>query len=149
MVSSHSKVQPDCQVTLSTIHSSKGMEFDRVILIDMLDGQLPSAKAIEQRMNGELTLFEEEARLFYVGATRAKNHLEILTSLSLRQRDGYAVPIYPPDYLSSIGDHCQGWTKRCLITLETASIIGIIPQALSFRWTRRKGIWWCILIDMG
>ena len=80
VVSSHSKVQPDCQVTLSTIHSSKGMEFDRVILIDMLDGQLPSAKAIEQRMNGELTLFEEEARLFYVGATRAKNHLEILTS---------------------------------------------------------------------
>jgi len=82
IVTKHSQKTDDCRVTLSTIHSSKGLEFDRVVMIDMLDGQLPSAKAIEQRMAGELTLFEEEARLFYVGATRAKNQLDILTATS-------------------------------------------------------------------
>lgn len=82
IVTKHSRKQNDCRITLSTIHSSKGLEFDRVVMIDMLDGQLPSAKSIEQRMAGELTLFEEEARLFYVGATRAKNHLDILTATS-------------------------------------------------------------------
>lgn len=82
VVTSHSVKNPGCRITLSTIHSCKGLEFDRVVMIDMLDGQLPSAKSIEQRMNGDLTLFEEEARLFYVGATRARNHLEILTATS-------------------------------------------------------------------
>ena len=62
--------RPDCPFVLSTIHASKGLEYDRVILIDVVDGLLPSADEDEE--------LEEERRLFYVGATRAKKQLEFL-----------------------------------------------------------------------
>lgn len=62
--------RPDCPFVLSTIHASKGLEYDRVILIDAVDGLLPSADEDEE--------LEEERRLFYVGATRAKKQLEFL-----------------------------------------------------------------------
>ena len=52
---------------LSTIHASKGLEYDHVILIDAAEGLLPSADEGEE--------LEEERRLFYVGATRAKKQL--------------------------------------------------------------------------
>jgi DNA helicase-2/ATP-dependent DNA helicase PcrA len=66
-------------VILSTIHSSKGLEFDGVFLIDLVDGQFPSAVSIAQFEEGINNLYEEEVRLFYVAITRAKDHLEILT----------------------------------------------------------------------
>ena len=62
--------RPDCPFVLSTIHASKGLEYDRVILIDAVDGLLPPADEDEE--------LEEERRLFYVGTTRAKKHLEFL-----------------------------------------------------------------------
>ena len=61
---------PDCPFVLSTIHASKGLEYDHVILIDAVDGLLPSADEAEE--------LEEERRLFYVGATRARKQLEFL-----------------------------------------------------------------------
>jgi len=60
-------------VTLSTLHSAKGLEFERVYMIDLLDGVLPSKHDSKQ---DEL---EEATRLFYVGITRAKRHLELIT----------------------------------------------------------------------
>ena len=80
VISQHSKREGSHAITLSTIHSSKGLEFDRVFFIDMLDGQIPSAQAIDGQISGNMSAFEEEARLFYVGVTRAKNQLEIITS---------------------------------------------------------------------
>jgi len=62
--------RPDCPFVLSTIHASKGLEYDHVILIDAVDGLLPSSEEA-----GEL---EEERRLFYVGTTRARKQLEFL-----------------------------------------------------------------------
>lgn len=56
-------------ITLSTIHSSKGLEFNNVYIIDAIDGVLPSAEADD---------LEEERRLFYVAMTRAKDSLTIL-----------------------------------------------------------------------
>ena len=60
-------------IKLSTIHSSKGLEFDTVYLIDAFDGLLPKTSqfAYDQK------LYEEERRLFYVAMTRAKNELHI------------------------------------------------------------------------
>lgn len=60
-------------VTLSTLHSAKGLEFEKVYMIDLLEGIIPSAQDIRQE---EL---EEATRLFYVGMTRAKQHLELIT----------------------------------------------------------------------
>jgi DNA helicase-2/ATP-dependent DNA helicase PcrA len=68
-------------VTLTTVHSSKGLEFDKVIIVDIIEGQFPSQESIkllEEKCNR--SLFEEEVRLFYVGITRARNELEIITS---------------------------------------------------------------------
>ncbi len=62
--------RPECPFVLSTIHASKGLEYDHVILIDAVDGILPSSNETEE--------LEEERRLFYVGATRAKKQLEFL-----------------------------------------------------------------------
>ncbi len=63
---------------LSTIHSSKGLEFDRVLLLDVCDGIFPKtaiSKGVELgRPDQEV---EEERRLFYVAITRAKRHLTI------------------------------------------------------------------------
>ena len=68
----------DSNFILSTIHSSKGLEYEEVYLMDVCDGVFPdkvvySKKATPQ----EKKEFEEERRLFYVGMTRAKSVLHI------------------------------------------------------------------------
>ena len=67
----------NAKLVLSTIHSSKGLEYDRVYLLDAIDGVLPAQGAQE-----EPERMEEERRLFYVGMTRAKNELHILSPKS-------------------------------------------------------------------
>ena len=60
------------QPTLSTIHSAKGMEWEAVFLIGLIDGVFPVSFSLSDEEG-----IEEERRLFYVGLTRAKNHLFI------------------------------------------------------------------------
>lgn len=68
-------------ITLSTAHSAKGLEFDYVIVADLFDGVFPSVSAISDlEENKDSTLMEEEARLFYVCATRAKEQLFIFSA---------------------------------------------------------------------
>lgn len=62
---------------LSTIHSSKGLEYDTVYLLDMLDDILPAVT--EPKNPEEQRQYEEERRLFYVAMTRAKNHLYLFS----------------------------------------------------------------------
>lgn len=63
-------------ITLSTIHSSKGLEYDTVYLVDVYDGRFPSSKKnIFSRSKDNADGEQEERRLFYVGITRAKNEL--------------------------------------------------------------------------
>jgi DNA helicase-2/ATP-dependent DNA helicase PcrA len=57
-------------LTLSTVHSAKGLEWDCVFLIGLVDGVLPVAFSLDHEDE-----IEEEQRLFYVAVTRAKNHL--------------------------------------------------------------------------
>lgn len=69
----------DCPFILSTIHSSKGLEYDRVYLIDVKDEIFPENVVKNKRDVSleERKLYEEERRLFYVGVTRAKNNLAV------------------------------------------------------------------------
>lgn len=64
---------------LSTIHRSKGLEYDRVYLIDLIEGDFPS-RSREPALSERILHSEEERRLFYVGMTRAKKELILITS---------------------------------------------------------------------
>lgn len=71
------------RITLTTVHSAKGLEFDVVFLIDMVDGVLPTTAAIESSEKGEEADIESEARLFYVAVTRARERLVIYHANSM------------------------------------------------------------------
>jgi superfamily I DNA/RNA helicase len=70
--------QADNAVILSTIHSSKGLEYDSVYMVDVYDGRFPSSRPnIFSRSKDNADGEQEERRLFYVGITRAKNRLSL------------------------------------------------------------------------
>ena len=58
-------------VVISTFHSIKGLEFDKVFLMDVNEGTIPYRKAVTE------SNIEEERRLFYVGMTRARKELNL------------------------------------------------------------------------
>ena len=58
----------DRRVVCSTMHASKGLEWDRVFIVQANDGVVPSSNA---------ALIDEERRLFYVAITRARDQLTI------------------------------------------------------------------------
>lgn len=72
----------DDKLTLMTLHSAKGLEFDSVYMVGLEEGLFPLARAIENPME-----LEEERRLFYVGATRSRKYLQ-LSMASSRNRFG-------------------------------------------------------------
>jgi DNA helicase II / ATP-dependent DNA helicase PcrA len=63
-------------LTISTVHSAKGLEWDAVHVIHAADGNFPSDMAL-----GSTEGLEEERRLFYVAMTRPKDHLNIYVPL--------------------------------------------------------------------
>lgn len=65
-------------VVLSTIHSSKGLEWDNVFLIDLINGEFPNQSSIDKYYEGDPRELEEERRLFYVGMTRARKNLKLI-----------------------------------------------------------------------
>ncbi len=86
----------DDAVNLMTLHSAKGLEFDVVFVVGLEDGILPSSRDSENEAR-----VEEECRLLYVGATRARKILE-LSYADQRWRFGYVVPMTPSRFLSTI-----------------------------------------------
>ena len=71
---------PAARLTLTTAHSAKGLEFDTVVLLDCMDDVFPAHSAVEKSRVGMDDEMEEEARLFYVAATRARRRLVIPTA---------------------------------------------------------------------
>ncbi|MCR2806532.1 ATP-dependent helicase [Paenibacillus soyae] len=72
-------------VTFSTFHSSKGLEFDDVFMVDLIEGVIPAKEEDKRGADGSMPLMEEAVRLFYVGMTRARKKLTLIT---YGQRDG-------------------------------------------------------------
>lgn len=58
-------------VLISTLHGSKGLEYDHVYILNVNEGSIPYKKAVLE------AALEEERRLFYVGMTRAKKTLQL------------------------------------------------------------------------
>ncbi|MCR5402753.1 MAG: ATP-dependent helicase [Butyrivibrio sp.] len=67
------------KLILSTIHSSKGLEYDNVVLMDVINGILPCRiiNDFKTASRQEKSEYEEERRLFYVGMTRARDSLTL------------------------------------------------------------------------
>ncbi len=63
-------------LVLSTVHSAKGMEWDSVYVLNVVDGSFPSEFATSRQ-----DLIEEERRLLYVAMTRARNELQLCVPL--------------------------------------------------------------------
>src|SRR6185437_9854775 len=63
-------------LVLSTVHSAKGMEWDTVFVLNVVDGSFPSEFATAQPKQ-----LEEERRLLYVAMTRARNELQLCVPL--------------------------------------------------------------------
>ncbi len=68
-------------VTLATLHSAKGLEYENVYLIDVNEGVMPYKKAVLD------TEIEEERRMFYVGMTRAKKNLHLFAVKKRNNKD--------------------------------------------------------------
>jgi len=101
-------------LVLTTIHSAKGMEWDTVYLLNVVDGSFPSEFA-----TGRPELIEEERRLLYVALTRAQNYLVLVAPLKFhltgqsRQGDAH---VY--------GGRSRFLTEKVLKNLETSTFHG-------------------------
>jgi DNA helicase II / ATP-dependent DNA helicase PcrA len=79
LVADSDEYDPTIPVSLMTLHSAKGLEFDAVFLAGLEEGLLPHT-----RSGSDLLEIEEERRLFYVGMTRAKQSLVISRAIYRR-----------------------------------------------------------------
>lgn len=79
LVSDSDQYEEDVPVSLMTLHSAKGLEFDAVFLAGLEEGVLPHGRSLDTP--GEV---EEERRLFYVGMTRAKRSLVLSRAIYRR-----------------------------------------------------------------
>ena len=76
-------------IQLTTIHRSKGLEYQSVYLLAAVDGSLPHDFALDSYRKGELAPLEEERRLMYVAATRAKQDLYLSVLQTRRGKKAY------------------------------------------------------------
>ena len=71
---------------LSTIHGAKGLEYDTVWVLDLIQEEFPSSIALDLAEEGDAYLLEEERRLFYVAMTRAKKKLKLVARKKVNGR---------------------------------------------------------------
>lgn len=64
-------------ITLSSVHSAKGLEYDIVYMLDNIDKEFPVERRNES-IDEYMKILEEERRIFYVGLTRAKEILNVI-----------------------------------------------------------------------
>jgi DNA helicase-2/ATP-dependent DNA helicase PcrA len=84
-------------LTLSTIHSAKGLEWKAVFILWVLDGKLPLSRAAEDEEE-----MEEERRLLYVAATRAKDLLVMTYPVNIYERASGTVLSKPSRFVEEI-----------------------------------------------
>ena len=101
---SEEEKDPGNQVTLSSLHSAKGLEFDVVFLIGCVEGTMPHSRTIDPKLTeAVVTDVDEERRLFYVGVTRARELL-YLTRPERKQSRGRVKPQIPSRFLEGFPD---------------------------------------------
>ncbi len=92
------------QVSLATLHSCKGLEWDYVFIIGIEEGVLPHRRVSTPRASDAIAGdVEEERRLFYVGITRARDQLWLCRS-NHRVDRGKTVPRDPSRFIEELPD---------------------------------------------
>ena len=118
-------------VILSTIHSSKGLEYDSVYMFDVYDGRFPSSRPnIFSRSKDNADGEQEERRLFYVGITRAKNKL---TLFGIKGRDSIFIDQIFPEQKMKREKEEEERRKKILLEQEAKRRVYVenrIPSAV-------------------
>jgi len=96
---SKAKNNEQTPIVLMSLHAAKGLEFDTVILAGLEEGCLPSSRSLTSN-----EAIEEERRLFYVGITRAKEHL-LFTNSRYKYTYGTMADQIPSRFLGEIPKH--------------------------------------------
>ncbi|WP_410605848.1 ATP-dependent DNA helicase UvrD2 [Amycolatopsis sp. lyj-90] len=120
-------------ITLASLHAAKGLEWDAVFLVGLAEGTMPILHA-----DGDDAAIEEERRLFYVGVTRAREHLSLSWALARtagnrrnRRRSRFLYGLIPEDHPAARVARSQqpkqaGTKARCRVCggplLETLDI---------------------------
>jgi len=92
-------------LTLSTIHSAKGLEWHTVFIIHAVEGYFPSSRSVES-----LEQLEEERRLMYVASTRAKQNLFVTYPMNLFDRAAGMTFSKPSRFITEMNpDLAEGW----------------------------------------
>ena len=138
----HLNYEVDCDVEdtlfLTTVHSAKGLEWTYVYVIDMNSKDFPSKRS--SFFKDELDNFEEERRLFYVAASRAKKFLNItyhhnddykmspfINELNPSKYNGINIVPLNYEYSSNIKDHINNYLAYNGYS-ELAPMISTIPH---------------------
>jgi DNA helicase II / ATP-dependent DNA helicase PcrA len=120
-------------VTLASLHAAKGLEWDAVFLVGLVDGTLPI-----QHAEGDDAKIEEERRLLYVGVTRARRHLALSWALSRssgggrrnRRRSRFLYGLIPDHHAAARVPARRGGAKpRCRVC--GSPLVG--PEAMTSR----------------
>jgi DNA helicase-2/ATP-dependent DNA helicase PcrA len=113
-------------LTLSTIHSAKGLEWRSVVIVGLGDGGFPSGFALE-----DPAAIEEERRLLYVAVTRAKRHLVLMQPRFLSRRGG---PVFSPgcqllDDVPDLWSRVQpGWAGQRDDPTDDGELVGVSAE---------------------
>ena len=123
-------------VTLSSLHAAKGLEWDAVFVVGLVEGTLPI-----QYADGDEAAVEEERRLFYVGVTRAREHLSLSWALARaeggrrhRRRSRFLYGLVPDDHPAARVANGRREGMRAGVTIRCrvcgGALIGTVPTKL-------------------
>jgi DNA helicase-2/ATP-dependent DNA helicase PcrA len=104
---SHPGEGSEDRLALSSIHQAKGLEWTAVFMVWCSEGMMPLSRALKEP-GGE----EEERRLFYVAATRAKDHLYLCYPLVDYTRGMGNLPVSPSRFILELSPHCSSAKDR-------------------------------------
>ncbi len=117
-------------LTLMTLHTAKGLEFDVVFLTGMEDGVFPHMRSLDDPVE-----LQEERRLAYVGITRARKRL-YLTRAAVRS--AWGAPQYGPPsrFLGDVPEHLLTWRRE----LTAGPRVGLGQAPAIARLAQRPGV---------
>jgi DNA helicase-2/ATP-dependent DNA helicase PcrA len=120
------------QVTLSTLHGAKGLEFHTVFLIGAVEGQLPHTRTTDPKITEAVPAdVEEERRLFYVGVTRARDRLYI-SHFKRRMLRGKVIECALSRFLEGLPEQAiESYSRKDRPALDASEVADLAGELLA------------------